>query len=123
MFADFKIIKRCKTTNARVSEFELAKNTLTLPISMPVATYGAMRSVKRESLEESMILSNTYHLRNLNRNIKDFMGWERSMLTDSGGFQIQSLPNVKVVDRELYLMKSYLNQRIPWIFKCALVLI
>ncbi|KAI5169148.1 queuine tRNA-ribosyltransferase catalytic subunit [Pancytospora epiphaga] len=98
MFGDFKIIKTCKTTNARVSTFTLDKNTLHLPVYMPVATYGAMRGVEPKHLEEEIILSNTYHLRNLGKNIKDFIGWEKSMLTDSGGFQIQSLPNVEVVD-------------------------
>lgn len=98
MFASYKIIKKCKTTNARISSFELDKNTLHLPVFMPVATYGAMRGVKPENLSEEIILSNTYHLRNLGRNIKDFMGWNKSMLTDSGGFQIQSLPNVEVND-------------------------
>lgn len=98
MFGEYKIIKRCKTTNARVSEFQLAKNTLHLPIFMPVATYGAMRGIKASSMPEEMILSNTYHLRNLGKNIKNFMGWKKSMLTDSGGFQIQSLPNVEVTD-------------------------
>lgn len=97
-FGTFTIIKKCKTTNARVSEFVLAKNTLHLPIFMPVATYGAMRCVPVASMPEEIILSNTYHLRNLNRNVKEFIGWERSLLTDSGGFQIQSLPNVQVVD-------------------------
>lgn len=98
MFTDFKIVKKCKTTNARVSTYELATNTLHLPVFMPVATYGAMRGVVTSDLEEEIILSNTYHLRDLNRNIKDFMGWNKSMLTDSGGFQIQSLPNVSVTD-------------------------
>lgn len=98
MFGRYVIIKKCKTTNARVSEFQLANNKLHLPIFMPVATYGAMRGIKTSAMPEEMILSNTYHLRNLNRNVKDFMGWEKSMLTDSGGFQIQSLPNVQVTD-------------------------
>lgn len=98
MFCDFKIIKKCKITNGRVSTFELANNILNLPVYMPVATYGAMRGVMVNKLEEDIILSNTYHLRNLNKNVKNFMGWKKSMLTDSGGFQIQSLPNVKVVD-------------------------
>lgn len=97
-FGKFKIIKKCSTTNARISEFTLSKNTLHLPIFMPVATYGAMRGVEVSTMPEEMILSNTYHLRNLGKNIKDFMGWKRSMLTDSGGFQIQSLPEVKVTD-------------------------
>ncbi|KAI4292216.1 queuine tRNA-ribosyltransferase catalytic subunit [Pancytospora philotis] len=98
MFGDYKVLSKCSTTNARVSTYVLDKNTLHLPVFMPVATYGAMRGVQPQRLEEEIILSNTYHLRNLHRNIKDFMGWEKSMLTDSGGFQIQSLPNVQVVD-------------------------
>jgi queuine/archaeosine tRNA-ribosyltransferase len=98
MFGDFKIIKKCSTTNGRVSEFTLKNNTLHLPIFMPVGTYGAMRGIKANSMDEEIILSNTYHLRKLGKNIKDFMGWKKSMLTDSGGFQIQSLPNVQVLD-------------------------
>jgi len=98
MFGKFTVIKKCKTTNARVSEFVLQKNTLHTPIFMPVATYGAMRGVSVDSMPEEIILSNTYHLRNLGKNIKDFMSWNKSMLTDSGGFQIQSLPNVEVTD-------------------------
>lgn len=98
MFGAFKIIKKCTTTNARVSEFTLDSVTLHTPIFMPVATYGAMRGVLPSAMPEGIILSNTYHLRNLNRNIKDFMQWDKAMLTDSGGFQIQSLPNVEVTD-------------------------
>ncbi|ELA41046.1 tRNA-guanine transglycosylase [Vittaforma corneae ATCC 50505] len=98
MFGEYKVIKKCKTTNARVSELELKSNTLHLPIFMPVATYGAMRGVKVSSMPEEIILSNTYHLRKLGKNIKEFMKWSKSMLTDSGGFQIQSLPNVDVTD-------------------------
>lgn len=98
MFADFHILHRCSTTNARVSTFQLDRNTLSLPIFMPVATYGAMRGVKMSSLPEEIILNNTYHLRGLGRNTKHFTGWDRSILTDSGGFQIQSLPDVQVTD-------------------------
>lgn len=98
MFGDFKILKKCKITNARASTFVLDRNTLHLPVFMPVATYGAMRGVTVAELHEEIILSNTYHLRELNKNAKAFMGWERAMLTDSGGFQIQSLPNVEVSD-------------------------
>lgn len=98
MLGEYRVIKRCKTTNARVSEFKLKSNTLHLPIFMPVATYGAMRGVKVSSMPEEIILSNTYHLRSLGKNVKEFMRWDKSMLTDSGGFQIQSLPNVEVTD-------------------------
>lgn len=98
MFGTFIITKKCKTTNARVSELRLDKNTLHMPIFMPVATYGAMRGVSPAAMQEEIILTNTYHLRGIGRNIKEFMGWDRSMLTDSGGFQIQSLPSVEVID-------------------------
>ncbi|KAM0680920.1 Queuine tRNA-ribosyltransferase catalytic subunit 1 [Glugoides intestinalis] len=106
VFGEYKIIKKCKTTNARVSEFTLKSNTIHLPIFMPVATYGAMRGVKGTSMPEEIILSNTYHLRNLHKNIKEFMRWKGSMLTDSGGFQIQSLPDVQVIDEGIMFYKK-----------------
>lgn len=96
MLGDFKITHKCKTTKARVSTFELNNNILELPIFMPVGTYGAIKAILTENIEENMILSNTYHLRNLNKNVKNFMKYDRSMLTDSGGFQIGSLPDVEV---------------------------
>lgn len=98
MIGDFKILKRCCTTNARVSTFELSTATIELPIFMPVGTYGAMKGVLVPDIEENMILANTYHLRNLNRSIKTFMGYRHGMLTDSGGFQIGSLPDVAVTE-------------------------
>ncbi len=92
-FSSFQIIKKCNKTNARVSKFKLS-NELNLPIFMPVGTYGAIKSIPMNSknILEEIILSNTYHLRNLNKNIKEFAKIPCSLLTDSGGFQIQSLP-------------------------------
>ena len=93
----FVVTHLSSDTNARVSEFTL-HDKIELPIFMPVATYGAMRTVPVDDLKHDdllhggIILSNTYHLRNLNKNIKMFMNYNQSMLTDSGGFQIQSLP-------------------------------
>ncbi|CAD25391.1 QUEUINE tRNA RIBOSYLTRANSFERASE [Encephalitozoon cuniculi GB-M1] len=98
MIGDFKVIKRCSTTNARVSTLELNGTSLELPIFMPVGTYGAMKGIRVSDLEESMILTNTYHLRELGKNIKEFMKYNRGMLTDSGGFQIGSLPDVVVTE-------------------------
>lgn len=99
MFGNFEIIYKCKTTNARVSKYTLSKSTLELPIFMPVGTYGAMKAVITDDIQENMILSNTYHLRDLGKNIKNFMSYKENMLTDSGGFQIGSLPDV-VVEEE-----------------------
>ncbi|ADM11631.1 queuine tRNA-ribosyltransferase [Encephalitozoon intestinalis ATCC 50506] len=98
MLGDFKIVKKCSTTDARVSIFELNDTCLELPIFMPVGTYGAMKGIRVPDLQENMILTNTYHLRKLGKNIKRFMKYNRGMLTDSGGFQIGSLPDVVVTE-------------------------
>lgn len=99
MFGNFVIKHKCKTTNARVSTFELNNGILELPIFMPVGTYGAIKAVVTDDIQENMILANTYHLRDLGKNIKKLMRYKGNMLTDSGGFQIGSLPDV-VVEEE-----------------------
>ena len=99
MFGTYEILYKCKRTNARVSTFELSNGKLELPIYMPVGTYGAMKAVTTDNIKENMILANTYHLRELGKNIKKFMKYNGNMLTDSGGFQIGSLPDV-VVEEE-----------------------
>ncbi|AFN83118.1 queuine tRNA-ribosyltransferase [Encephalitozoon romaleae SJ-2008] len=98
MIGDFKVIKKCSTTNARVSKLELNDVCLELPIFMPVGTYGAMKGIRVSDLQEKMILANTYHLRALGKGIKKFMKYRGGMLTDSGGFQIGSLPDVVVTE-------------------------
>lgn len=107
-FGSFTIVKKCAFTNARVSKFVLS-NTITLPVFMPVATYGAMRSVPIDQLSQDLgdiILSNTYHCRNFHKDIKKFMNWNKSLLTDSGGFQIQSLPCTIVDEGVKFQVKS-----------------
>lgn len=96
MIGDFRIVKRCSTTLARVSTLELSSTVLELPMFMPVGTYGAMKGMCVPDLKENMILTNTYHLRDLGKSIKGFMRYGLGMLTDSGGFQIGSLPDVVV---------------------------
>lgn len=68
-----------------------------LPAFMPVATYGPMRGVQLSEVESDLILSNTYHCRKLGR-LKEFTGWRKCLLTDSGGFQIGSLRGAEVVE-------------------------
>ncbi|KAM0671651.1 queuine tRNA-ribosyltransferase [Ordospora colligata] len=106
MLGDFKIKKKCKVTNARVSEFELNDVKLELPIFMPVGTYGALKGVCSADIKESMILANTYHLRDLKKSVKEFMSYNRGMLTDSGGFQIGSLPDVSVSEDGVFFAEK-----------------
>lgn len=62
---------------------------------MPVATKAAMKGVLSETLDEEIILSNTYHCRDLT-DLSGLMSYNKAMLTDSGGFQIVSLEGAKV---------------------------
>ncbi|KAH9411298.1 queuine tRNA-ribosyl transferase [Ordospora pajunii] len=106
MLGDFKIKKKCNVTNARISELELNDVNLELPIFMPVGTYGALKGVRTVDIKESMILANTYHLRNLKKNIKEFMSYGKGMLTDSGGFQIGSLRDVSVSEDGVFFAEK-----------------
>ncbi len=87
---------------------------------MPVGTHAAVRSQRREDLLDSgaqVLLANTYHLllrpgaELLRRfgGIHGFMNWPRSVLTDSGGFQIFSLPGSRTVCEEYAAFRSYVD--------------
>ena len=87
---------------ARAATFETARGTIRTPVFMPVGTKGTIKAVDPQelvSLGAQIVLGNTYHLhlrpgedvvRELG-GLHRFMGWERPILTDSGGFQVFSL--------------------------------
>ncbi|HEX2583731.1 MAG TPA: tRNA-guanine transglycosylase, partial [Steroidobacteraceae bacterium] len=90
-------------SRARAARFRTQHNEVLTPTFMPVGTHASVRGQRREDMLESgaqVLLANTYHL--LLRpgpelferfgGIHKFMNWPRSVLTDSGGFQIFSLP-------------------------------
>ncbi len=90
------------------------------PVFMPVGTLGTVKGVSNDILEQlgfNMILANTYHLmlRPGMTVIKDFgglnnfMSWKKSILTDSGGFQIMSLGKNVKVDKEGVTFRSHLD--------------
>eukprot|EP00041_Stephanoeca_diplocostata_P008903 m.133161 g.133161 ORF g.133161 m.133161 type:complete len:413 (+) comp17530_c0_seq2:178-1416(+) len=96
----------CPTTNARATSLFLGasenRNCVQLPIFMPVGTQGTMKGLTAEQVKSTgcrLMLSNTYHLglrpgpELLEKagGLHKFMGWDRSLLTDSGGFQMVSL--------------------------------
>ncbi|KZW00233.1 Queuine tRNA-ribosyltransferase [Exidia glandulosa HHB12029] len=118
----FEVLARCNTTRARVSRMVLAHGPTMLPTFMPVATQAAIKgltSQQTEALGVSLILNNTYHL-NLRPgiNILDqvggahaFQGWNRNLLTDSGGFQLVSLSAFTQITEEGALFKSPFDGR------------
>src|SRR3989344_2948822 len=110
----FKVIKKSKLSKARLTELKTSHGTIVGPFFMPIATKAAVKNLTASELEElgsQIILSNTYHLM-LNpgitvikkaRGLHHFMNWTRPILTDSGGFQVFSLANLrKVKEKGVY---------------------
>ena len=105
---------------ARAARFRTRHNEVLTPTFMPVGTHASVRTQRREDLLDSgaqILLANTYHL--LLRpgveifekfgGIHRFMNWPRSVLTDSGGFQIFSLAKNRSMQEEGALFKSYVD--------------
>src|ERR1035437_3714405 len=101
---NFKLEAEAPGSCARAATFTTLHGEVQTPIFMPVGTQATVKSQTVDSLKavgSNVLLANTYHL--LLRpgpevfqkfgGIHKFMGWNRSVLTDSGGFQIFSLPN------------------------------
>ncbi|KAK7057159.1 Queuine tRNA-ribosyltransferase catalytic subunit 1 [Favolaschia claudopus] len=115
--AQFELLARCPTTRARVSRLTLAHGTTMLPTFMPVATQAAIKGLSPQQVESlgiTLILNNTYHL-NLRPGTKvlseaggahKFQGWNRNLLTDSGGFQLVSLSKFTTITEEGALFSS-----------------
>src|ERR671937_1321872 len=90
------------------------------PVFMPVGTAGSVKGVPQHILEElgvEILLGNTYHLylrpgheivRSLG-GLHKFMSWDRSILTDSGGFQVFSLSELRKVDENGVSFRSHLD--------------
>lgn len=97
---EYKIL--AQSGQARVGEFSTPHGTVTTPMFMPVGTHGAVKAVSPAELQQvgsQMILANTYHLYLRPGEeivagaggLHGFMGYDRPILTDSGGFQVFSL--------------------------------
>ncbi|EGD74933.1 queuine tRNA-ribosyltransferase 1 [Salpingoeca rosetta] len=98
----FDIVAKCCTTNARAANMTLPHSVVSTPVFMPVGTQGTMKGITPAQLESvgcQIMLSNTYHLGarpgpdvlKEAGGLHKFMNWKRSVLTDSGGFQMVSL--------------------------------
>jgi len=107
--------------NARSGVLESRRSKIETPVFMPVGTQGALKGIRFEWLESEMdariILANTYHLflRPGVEVIREFGGlhkftsWERSFLTDSGGFQVFSLTELRKLTEEGVEFRSHLD--------------
>lgn len=117
----FKIEATAKDTNARAGTITTDHGIIPTPIFMPVGTAGTVKAVHarelRNDIDAKIILGNTYHLYlrpglDVLRNaggLHKFAGWERPILTDSGGFQVFSLSGQRKLKEEGAWFKSHID--------------
>ncbi len=108
------------TAGGRRGRLCLPHQTVETPVFMPVGTAGTVKAVSQdvlESLGAEMILANTYHLylrpgheaiRRMG-GLHRFMSWDRALLTDSGGFQVFSLSELRKVTADGVEFRSHLD--------------
>ena len=105
---------------ARRGELELAHGRVQTPAFMPVGTYGSVKAMSPDELAAlgaEIVLGNTFHLWlrpgldviGKHGGLHRFMGWERSILTDSGGFQVFSLGSLRKIDEQGVAFASPIN--------------
>jgi len=106
--------------SARAGKLLTPHGEVETPVFMPVGTLGSVKGVSQDVLEElgvEILLSNTYHLylrpgvetvRQMG-GLHRFMAWDRAILTDSGGFQVFSLNDLRKVSEEGVAFRSHLD--------------
>lgn len=116
----YELIKKCKQTGARLGRVHTPHGSFDTPVFMPVGTQATVKGMSPAELKEidaKIILSNTYHLymRPGSEIVRDagglhgFMSWDRAILTDSGGFQVFSLSDLRDIKEEGVTFKSHID--------------
>ena len=122
MISDFRfeLLTQDQTTQARHGRIFTTRGIIETPIFMPVGTQGTVKGVLPEALKEigaQIVLANTYHLylRPGHRLVQQlgglhrFMNWDRPILTDSGGFQVFSLGDLRKINEDGAEFRSHLD--------------
>src|SRR3984893_1748465 len=117
----FELEAECPDTGARAGRIHTAHGVVETPVFMPVGTQATVKGVPQRDLagelDAHIILANTYHLflrpgheliRSLG-GLHQFMAWPRAILTDSGGFQVFSLSDLRKVTDQGVLFRSHLD--------------
>ena len=118
----YELLHVDKSTGARRGVIHTPHGDIQTPIFMPVGTQATVKSMTPEELVENgaqIILANTYHLYERPTDelvaeaggIHKFMHWDKPVLTDSGGFQVFSLADIRNITEEGAMFKSYLDGR------------
>jgi queuine tRNA-ribosyltransferase len=111
MAISYELIHTCKQSGARLGKLTTPSGVFTTPLFMPVGTQATVKTLSVEEIEEvseGLILANTYHLWlepgmeiiKAHQGVKPFMQWPHALLTDSGGFQVFSLTEMRKITEE-----------------------
>lgn len=116
----YELVKKDELTGARAGIIHTPHGSFPTPIFMPVGTQASVKGVSPDELRDlgaGIILSNTYHLflrpgMDLIREaggLHKFMHWDRAILTDSGGFQVFSLGDLRKITEEGVTFRSHID--------------
>ena len=120
-FMEFSLLKTDKKSNARLGKIITDHGEIETPIFMPVGTSGSVKGVHQHELlndtKAQIILGNTYHLYlrpgldtiTKARGLHKFIGWEKPILTDSGGYQVYSLSNNRKISEKGVEFQSHID--------------
>jgi queuine tRNA-ribosyltransferase len=119
----FSLRNKDKTTAARRGTLTTPHGIIETPIFMPVGTHAAMKAMTPVQVKESgaqIILANTYHLHlrpgeslvEKAGGLHAFMGWNGPILTDSGGFQVFSLPNKRITEEGAFFKHEITGEEV-----------
>jgi queuine tRNA-ribosyltransferase len=118
---EFTLAQKDSKTEARAGELHTDNGIIQTPIFMPVGTVASVKGVHQRELKEEInpdiILGNTYHLYlrpgtgilEEAGGLHKFMGWDRPILTDSGGYQVYSLSDNRKIKEEGVKFKSHID--------------
>jgi len=117
---EFELLHTCAQTGARRGRLHTPHGAIDTPVYMPVGTQAAVKAVspaELRAIDAQIILANTYHLHLRPGEglvaeaggLHGFMGWDRPILTDSGGFQVFSLAKLRKISDEGVCFRSHLD--------------
>ena len=118
MGANFSLISTDK--QARAGLLSVSHGVISTPVFMPVGTYGTVKAMTAEelvSIGAQIVLGNTFHLMlrpgekviRKHGGLHDFMSWSKPILTDSGGYQVFSLGDLRKISEEGVTFRSPIN--------------
>ncbi len=117
----FELQDTAPSSKARAGKIETAHGLIDTPIFMPVGTIGSVKGIHfqdvKEDIKAQIILGNTYHLYlrpgteiiESAGGLHKFIGWDKPILTDSGGFQVFSLGDIRKLSEEGARFQSHID--------------